>query len=117
MRHAPRPSTLSLARPAAALLVLAMSSAAVSGCLWFRSDNAFAAPEASRPLEVPPDLDLPDTEGAMAPPAGTTASVTRSSMSPAAATSGFTTSGDRLLANSASASWAISGVSKRWACR
>lgn len=90
MRIAP-PSKSAYARPAVALLALAM----LSGCHWFRSDNVFAAPEATRPLEVPPDLDLPRTEGAMPLPDGTT-SVTRSSMTgAAAANSGFTTSGDR----------------------
>lgn len=56
---------------AAALLV-----AGASGCSWFSKDTGYQLPAEARPLEVPPDLDRPSAEGAMAlPPAG---SVTRS---------------------------------------
>lgn len=81
----------------ATALVVAVIGA--SGCRWLRggSDLYAQSPE-SRPLEVPPDLDQPDTSGAMKmPPAG--ASVTRSSMpAPGASvsnTSGFTVAGER----------------------
>ncbi len=91
MRIAPRSMTM-FARPAAALLAVAM----LSGCHWFRSDNVFEQPEASRPLEVPPDLDLPRTDGAMVPPGTGTTSVTRSSMASAPTpASGFNVGGDR----------------------
>jgi uncharacterized lipoprotein len=91
MRTFPR-STTAFAKPAAALLAITL----LSGCHWFRSDNVFEGPEASRPLEVPPDLDLPRTDGAMVPPGEGTTSVTRSSMASApAAASGFTVAGDR----------------------
>lgn len=91
MRIAPRPPMTRFATPVAALLALAM----LSGCHWFRGDNVFAEPQATRPLEVPPDLDLPDTNGAMPLPDGTR-SVSRSDMGgPApAATSGFSVAGD-----------------------
>jgi len=93
MRTAPRPIPSTLAKPAAALLAVAL----LSGCHWFRPDNVFAEPEATRALEVPPDLDLPDTSGAMPLPGAAPGSVTRSSMpgAAAAATSGFTVAGDR----------------------
>jgi uncharacterized lipoprotein len=53
----------------------------------------------SRPLEVPPDLDRPSAEGAVAAPDAGAQSVTRSEMSTATQTpssnSGFTIAGDR----------------------
>src|SRR5690606_17018596 len=63
---------------------------------WFRKTNAlYAQSPESRPLEVPPDLDRPSTDGAMAlPPAA--GSVTRSEAAPAAAQpNGFAVTADR----------------------
>lgn len=85
----------------AALTALAAAVVATAGCGWFRkgSDLYAQSPE-NRPLEVPPDLDLPSTDSAMALPEGTS-SVTRSSVgagsSGPAVTSdtGFNVSGDR----------------------
>ena len=79
--------------PAAALVL----ATAVSGCGWFHHDNVFAQPEDSRPLEVPPDLDAPNTDGAMQLPDAAPRSVSRSSMgaSPSApSVSGFNVPGD-----------------------
>lgn len=43
---------------------LAVTLLATSGCSWFRkSDTLYAQSPESRPLEVPPDLDLPRTAG------------------------------------------------------
>ena len=69
-------------RPLFRLLAVGLVAVAVvgtSGCKWFRkgSDLYSASPE-SRPLEVPPDLDRPDTSAAMALPE--TGSVTRSAV-------------------------------------
>lgn len=81
----------------AAALIVAVVGA--SGCRWFRKgDELYAQSPENRPLEVPPDLDQPDTSGAMKmPPAG--GSVSRSSMpAPAASTdsgTGFTVPGER----------------------
>jgi uncharacterized lipoprotein len=71
-----------------------------SGCSWFRKGNdLYAQSPESRPLEVPPDLNLPDTAGAMKLPGDATQSVSRSSMTPAASpapdNTGFTVQGDR----------------------
>ena len=85
----------SLFRPAIAVAI-ATTLVATAGCSWFRKDNALYAPAPQdRPLEVPPDLDRPDTSSAMAVPETGTTSVTRSTMgaAPAAAPqsdSGFT---------------------------
>jgi uncharacterized lipoprotein len=86
-------------RPLFRLLAVGLVAVAVvgtSGCKWFRkgSDLYAASPE-NRPLEVPPDLDRPDTSGAMALPE--TGTVTRSSMPAAgtAAPNGFAVSGER----------------------
>lgn len=91
-----------LSRALVAGLLLAV--VASSGCSWFRKGNKLyaEAPE-NRPLEVPPDLDQPRTDGAMAVPAG---SVTASGLAasrptqaapgtPASAANGFTVSGNR----------------------
>ncbi|MGQ4659088.1 hypothetical protein [Lysobacter sp. F6437] len=70
-------STISLSRTAiaGALLVALVGTA---GCSWFRKSNELyaQAPE-NRPLEVPPDLDLPRTGAAVgAAPGSVTASGT-----------------------------------------
>jgi uncharacterized lipoprotein len=80
-----------------AALVLAV--AGTSGCGWFRKGSPLYRESAeNRPLEVPPDLDRPNTEGAMkVPPGG--GSVSRSSLTtqaPASASnSGFMVAGER----------------------
>jgi hypothetical protein len=53
-------SSLRYARP---LLAGAVALALVSagGCSWFKTHNDYARSAESRPLEVPPDLDLPET--------------------------------------------------------
>lgn len=100
MRHS-NPSRLlsAVAMPATALVL----AAAVSGCHWFKKDSGYQQSAESRPLEVPPDLDRPNTEGAMQLPGDAPRSVTRSSLgggasaasAPAASASGFTVAGDR----------------------
>ena len=89
-------------RPVRPLLAASVAVAllATSGCHWFRKpDQAYTGPAESRPLEVPPDLDQPNTEGGMAPPSDATHSVMRSSLgAPAAAAtnpSSFTVQGER----------------------
>ena len=83
-----------------AVAALAVAVLAASGCSWFRKGNdLYAQSPESRPLEVPPDLNLPDTAGAMKLPGDATQSVSRSSMTPAASpapdNTGFTVQGDR----------------------
>lgn len=98
-----------------ALLVVAVLGA--SGCSWFRKgDKLYAQSPENRPLEVPPDLNLPDTSGAMKLPGSDTQSVSRSSM-PAPAPSvpnntGFTVPGERdaVFAQVGEALAAIEGV-------
>lgn len=80
---------------------LAVVLVATAGCSWFRKDNAlYAQSPENRPLEVPPDLDRPDTSSALRMPES--GSVSRSSMpGPAAATAaaaasnGFTVAAER----------------------
>lgn len=73
MRHSASTPLRPAAR-AALLSALAVAVLAASGCSWFRKDAAVYAMSAeNRPLEVPPDLDLPQTSGALATPAGTSA--------------------------------------------
>ncbi|MEO6519428.1 MAG: hypothetical protein ABIO17_10625 [Pseudoxanthomonas sp.] len=49
-----------------ALAALAFAVLGVSGCKWFRKGNPdYAMSAETRPLEVPPDLTLPNTAAAM----------------------------------------------------
>ncbi|HEU0306060.1 MAG TPA: hypothetical protein VFR30_03735 [Lysobacter sp.] len=90
-----RPHT-SASRFATTALVLAAVLAA-SGCSWFRKESKlYAGDPTSRPLEVPPDLDLPRTDGAMAiPGTSVTASGTASAAPVAGVSNGFTVAGSR----------------------
>ena len=84
------------ARPLVVAVVIA-AVVATSGCHWFKRSNPYRQSAETRPLEVPPDLDKPNTEGAMQAPEAPQ-SVTRSAMgaqAPQASTSGFTVAGDR----------------------
>ena len=97
------------------LAVAALALVAASGCHWFhKPDKAYRASAESRPLEVPPDLDKPNTEGAMAPPTASH-SVMRSEVgaSAAANASGFTVQGDKdaVFAKVGDALAGIQGVS------
>lgn len=95
-------SNVSLSRAVVAGVLLAVI--ATSGCSWFRKGNKlYAETPENRPLEVPPDLDQPRTDGAMAVPGG---SVTASGLAasrptqaapgtPASSANGFTVSGNR----------------------
>ena len=75
----------SILRPAIAVAI-APTLVATAGSSWFRKDNPLYAPAPQdRPLEVPPDLDRPDTSAAMAVPQAGTTSVTRSGMTQGAA--------------------------------
>ena len=89
--------TSRIARTGVAVLLAFTAVAVLSGCSWFRKgargDYALAAEQ--RPREVPPDLNLPDTSGAMSlPPAGT-AQPARPGAAPAPSASGFTVAGTR----------------------
>ena len=48
---------------------IAMALASASGCGWFRTHNDYTRSVQNRPLEVPPDLDLPETANALPMPA------------------------------------------------
>ena len=94
-------TSISMSRAAVAgLLVVGLLGA--SGCNWFRKgDPLYAKSAESRPLEVPPDLDLPRTDGAMgAAPAGSITASGQAAAGPTAVASsataiGFTTIGSR----------------------
>ena len=88
--------TYRLARASAAVLLASTVVALLGGCSWFgkgaKGDYALSAE--ARPLEVPPDLNLPDTSGAMALPP--TASAARAAAAaPAASSTAFTVAGTR----------------------
>ena len=78
------------------LSVLAVAVLGASGCSWFRKGNPdYAMSAETRPLEVPPDLTLPSTAGAMQlPQTGTTPSAA-GAPGAAASPSGFNVAGGR----------------------
>ena len=93
MRRTPRVTMA--AAPLAAILMVA----GLSGCHWFGKKNDLYTQSAeTRPLEVPPDLDRPAADRAMALPAAG-GSVSASGMNNAgggsAAPIGFNAAGDR----------------------
>ena len=91
-----QPATTSLhpAARIALLSALAVAVIAASGCSWFRKDaGPYAMSDEARPLEVPPDLDLPDTSAAVLAPAGTQSTLRSETGSSANAAAGPTPSG------------------------
>ncbi|WP_140718586.1 hypothetical protein [Pseudomonas sp. Hp2] len=95
MRH-----TVSSVRVLSLALLATAAVAATSGCSWFKKGarGDYALPAEQRPLEVPPDLNVPDTSGAMKVPALASAVQGQATSSqPAAASnnSGFIVSGSK----------------------
>jgi uncharacterized lipoprotein len=81
---------------------------ALPGCSWFHKENKlYAGDPTSRPLEVPPDLDLPRPDAAMASGGSASAPVAT-----AGAAGGFTVTGNRdeVYARTGEALAAIDGV-------
>ena len=100
MRPSSPLSRNSISRIPRLAIAAVVAATLASGCSWFRKDDGVYEQSAeSRPLEVPPDLDLPRTDAAVGVP------VTASAMAPAApvasssasatAPSGFTVPGTR----------------------
>ena len=88
MRHT-RPLTRALI-----VAAIAVSMLGATGCKWFRKGSElYAQSPESRPLEVPPDLSLPNTAGASQVPA--LASAARATQAAQPAQGGFTASGSR----------------------
>lgn len=86
----------SLSRPLA-LVLLAVSVAGLSGCKWFSKKSAkgdYALSPEMRPLEVPPDLNLPTTAGAMQLP-NTASQVSAAQTNPVVSSTGFNITGSR----------------------
>ncbi|WP_028916171.1 hypothetical protein [Pseudoxanthomonas sp. J35] len=87
-----------LVRASAGVLLAFTVVASLGGCSWFRKGarGDYALSPEARPLEVPPDLNLPDTSGAMAlPPASGQRPQQVPGAAPAASPSGFTVDGTR----------------------
>jgi len=57
-------STPRLMRPLLLGAVVVALASASSGCSWFKHKSSYTSSVENRPLEVPPDLDLPDTSAA-----------------------------------------------------
>ncbi|MCR6495863.1 hypothetical protein LJB71_06265 [Thermomonas sp. S9] len=90
MHHAPRMSKV------AAPLVAVLLVTGLSGCHWFKKKNALYAQSAeARPLEVPPDLDRPAADKAMALPASASASAASTAPARPQAATGFAVPADR----------------------
>lgn len=96
----------------AAVALLAVAALGSAGCHWFKrgETDAYRNSVESRPLEVPPDLDQPDTSTAMALPPG--AGSAMRSQTGAQAAGGFTVPGqrDQVFAKVGDALAAIPGV-------
>src|SRR5688500_2954369 len=91
-----RPSrAISRISPLRLAITTLVAATLVSGCSWFRKDDGvYAQAPENRPLEVPPDLDLPRTEGAVGVP------VTASAMAPAAPVASATAPGGFIVPGS-----------------
>lgn len=93
-------TSISMSRAAVVGLIV-VGLLGTTGCGWFRKgDKLYAKSAESRPLEVPPDLDLPRTGGATATPASSVTASGLASAGPVAASTsataiGFTTPGTR----------------------
>lgn len=100
----------------AVIASLAVAVALTAGCSWFRKDNdAYKLSGEARPLELPPELDRPSTEGAMALPSGTSvmASSANRATQGAASPSGFNVAGaqrDDVFARLGDALAGVSGL-------
>lgn len=81
----------------ATITLITAAVLATSGCGWLRRENKlYAGDPSSRPLEVPPDLDLPRTDAAVAVPAAPAAASATASAAPVAGVSnGFIIAGTR----------------------
>lgn len=92
MRH-----SVSLVRVLSLALLATATVAATTGCFRKGARGDYALPPETRPLEVPPDLNLPNTAGAVQVPALASTS-TRSGSTAASAQAnqgGFTVAGGR----------------------
>lgn len=80
-----------------ALSALAVAALGMSGCKWFNKTNAnYAQSAETRPLEVPPDLTLPNTAGAMQlPPTAGAAAPATGTRGAVASPSGFNVAAPR----------------------
>lgn len=110
-----QPTTQTLKPLVAAVLAFAVLG--TSACSWFRKDaQAYKMSAESRPLEVPPDLDRPDTSAAMTPVQTEPQSVLRSQVGASAAAPagiGFAVAGssrEEVYARVGAALEAIDGV-------
>ena len=91
-------ASVSMSRAAVAGLIV-VGLLGTSGCGWFRKgDGLYAKSPESRPLEVPPDLDLPRTQGAVGVPATSVTASAQSSAGPGSSSAsaiGFNAAGSR----------------------
>jgi len=67
------------------LLLCAAAVLAASGCGWLRGKSVYEQSSQTRPLEVPPDLDAPVTDPAMALPSVAADAGARAAAAPTAA--------------------------------
>lgn len=80
----------------AAPLVAVLLATSLSGCHWFKKKNELYTQSAeARPLEVPPDLDRPAADKAMALPTVGTSVTASSATRPTVAALGFSAAGER----------------------
>jgi uncharacterized lipoprotein len=86
-----------------AVVAASLLTVMLGGCHWFGKDSdLYTADQATRPLEVPPDLDRPALDAAMKLPPTASAAATASATQPSAPAAGagatpigFTVPGER----------------------
>lgn len=92
-------------------LALAAAVLGVSGCKWFKKGNPdYAMSEETRPLEVPPDLNLPNTAGAMKLPPASAPLVSQETATASASSFHVVGSRDEVFSNLGTALAAVEGV-------
>ncbi len=93
------------------IVALAVSVLGVSGCKWFKKGNPdYAQSAETRPLEVPPDLNLPNTAGAMKLPPASTSLVSQETATASATSFHVVGSRDEVFSKLGTALGAVEGV-------
>lgn len=94
------------------LVALAVAVLGLSGCKWFKKGNPdYAMSAETRPLEVPPDLNLPNTAGALQLPPGPAPLVSQGAATASATSFHVVGSRDEVFNNLGTALAAVEGVS------
>ncbi len=95
---------------ALSVAVLAAAIIAASGCSWFRGKSDYENAVESRSLEIPPDLDTPRVDPAMAVPVVGSAAVAKPATLASAASPSIVASGPFPVNDSVESTWRRLGI-------